>query len=197
MDKKWKYLAIGAVVCLAVFCMVAVRQANETADGVRMPVLADETAVIKKQSDNIAPQTEEAAIVQEQTIHKKERPKTDTVCLPTGSVVRGFGWQEDSGAWRYHSGIDIAYRKGEQVRIIKGGTVERVERCAGGYAVEVKSGDDLWRYEPLADINIAVGSHIKAGTVISTMQEETALHIARQNNGIWITPISMQDQIRE
>ena len=193
MDKKWKYLAIGAVVCLAVFCMVAVRQANETADGVRMPVLADETAVIKKQSDNIAPQTEEAAIVQEQTIHKKERPKTDTVCLPTGSVVRGFGWQEDSGAWRYHSGIDIAYRKGEQVRIIKGGTVERVERCAGGYAVEVKSGDDLWRYEPLADINIAVGSHIKAGTVISTMQEETALHIARQNNGIWITPISMQN----
>ncbi|MBQ5587604.1 MAG: M23 family metallopeptidase [Selenomonadales bacterium] len=197
MNKKWKYHAIGAVVCLAVFCMVAVRQANETADGVRVPVLADETAVIKKQSDNIAPQTEEAAIVQEQTIHKKERPKTDTVCLPTGSVVRGFGWQEDSGAWRYHSGIDIAYRKGEQVRIIKGGTVERVERCAGGYAVEVKSGDDLWRYEPLADINIAVGSHIKAGTVISTMQEETALHIARQNNGIWITPISMQDQIRE
>ncbi|MBQ2114257.1 MAG: M23 family metallopeptidase [Selenomonadales bacterium] len=193
MDKKWKYLAIGAVVCLAVFCMVAVRQANETADGVRVPVLADETAVIKKQSDNIAPQTEEAAIVQEQTIHKKERPKTDTVCLPTGSVVRGFGWQEDSGAWRYHSGIDIAYRKGEQVRIIKGGTVEQVERCAGGYAVEVKSGDDLWRYEPLADINIAVGSHIKAGTVISTMQEETALHIARQNNGIWITPISMQN----
>ncbi|MBQ5745362.1 MAG: M23 family metallopeptidase [Selenomonadales bacterium] len=197
MNKKWKYHAIGAVVCLAVFCMVAVRQANETADGVRVPVLADETAVIKKQSDNIAPQTEEAAIVQEQTIHKKEQPKTDTVCLPTGSVVRGFGWQEDSGAWRYHSGIDIAYRKGEQVRIIKGGTVERVERCAGGYAVEVKSGDDLWRYEPLADINIAVGSHIKAGTVISTMQEETALHIARQNNGIWITPISMQDQIRE
>ena len=197
MNKKWKYLAIGAVVCLAVFCMVAVRQANETADGVRMPVLADETAVIKKQSDNIAPQTEEAAIVPDQTIHKKEQPKTDTVCLPTGSVVRGFGWQEDSGVWRYHSGIDIAYRKGEQVRIIKGGTVERVERCAGGYAVEVKSGDDLWRYEPLADINIAVGSHIKAGTVISTMQEETALHIARQNNGIWITPISMQDQIRE
>ena len=193
MDKKWKYLAIGAVVCLAVFCMVAVRQANETADGVRMPVLADETAVIKKQSDNIAPQTEEAAIVQDQTIHKKEQPKTDTVCLPTGSVVRGFGWQEDGGVWRYHSGIDIAYRKGEQVRIIKGGTVERVERCAGGYAVEVKSGDDLWRYEPLADINIAVGSHIKAGTVISTMQEETALHIARQNNGIWITPISMQN----
>ena len=191
MNKKWKYLAIGAVVCLAVFCMVAVRQANETADGVRVPVLADETAVIKKQSDNIAPQTEEAAIVQEQTIHKKEQPKTDTVCLPTGSVVRGFGWQEDSGAWRYHSGIDIAYRKGEQVRIIKGGTVERVERCAGGYAVEVKSGDDLWRYEPLADINIAVGSHIKAGTVISTMQEETALHIARQNKGIWTEPISM------
>ena len=191
MNKKWKYLAIGAVVCLAVFCMVAVRQANETADGVRVPVVADETAVIKKQSDNIAPQTEEAAIVQEQTIHKKEQPKTDTVCLPTGSVVRGFGWQEDSGAWRYHSGIDIAYRKGEQVRIIKGGTVERVERCAGGYAVEVKSGDDLWRYEPLADINIAVGSHIKAGTVISTMQEETALHIARQNNGIWTEPISM------
>ncbi|MBQ5636768.1 MAG: hypothetical protein IIV08_04350, partial [Selenomonadales bacterium] len=149
MNKKWKYLAIGAVVCLTVFCMVAIRQANETADGVRVPVLADETAVIKKQSDNIAPQTEEAAIVQEQTIHKKEQPKTDTVCLPTGSVVRGFGWQEDSGAWRYHSGIDIAYRKGEQVRIIKGGTVERVERCAGGYAVEVKSGDDLWRYEPL------------------------------------------------
>ena len=197
MNKKWKYLAIGAVVCLAVFCMVAVRQANETADGVRVPVLADETAVIKKQSDNIAPQTEEAAIVPDQTIHKKERPKTDTVCLPTGRVVRGFGWQEDSGVWRYHSGIDIAYRKGEQVRIIKGGTVERVERCAGGYAVEVKSGDDLWRYEPLADINIAVGSHIESGTVISTMQEETALHIARQNNGIWITPISMQDQIRE
>lgn len=197
MNKKWKYLAIGAVVCLTVFCMVAVRQADETADGVRVPVLADETAVIKKQSDNIVPQTEEAAIVQEQTIHKKERSKTDTVCLPTGRVVRGFGWQEDSGVWRYHSGIDIAYKKGEQVRIIKDGTVERVERCAGGYAVEVKSGDDLWRYEPLADINIAVGSHIKASTVISTMQEETALHIARQNNGIWITPISMQDQIRE
>jgi hypothetical protein len=44
---------------------------------------------------------------------------------------------------------------------------------------------------------MAVGSHIKAGTVISTMQEETALHIARQNNGIWTEPISMQDQIRE
>lgn len=191
MNKKWKYLAIGAVVCLAVFCMVAVRQANETADGVRVAVVADKTVTVEKQSGNIAPQTEEAAIVQEQTIHKKEQPKTDAVCLPTGRVVRGFGWQEDSGVWRYHSGIDIAYRKGEQVRIIKGGTVERVERCAGGYAVEVKSGDDLWRYEPLADINIAVGSHIKAGTVISTMQEETALHIARQNKGIWTEPISM------
>jgi hypothetical protein len=88
VNKKWKYLAIGAVVCLTVFCMIAIRQANETADGVRVPVLADETAVIKKQSDNIAPQTEEAAIVPDQTIHKKEQPKTDTVCLPTAAEDR-------------------------------------------------------------------------------------------------------------
>ena len=187
--KQWGYRIVGIVACLAVFCIVAVRQAD-----VQVPVVAEKTVSIQEeQSDTIAPQSEENALTKEQTIHTQTNTNTNAICLPTGNIVRGFGWQEDGGAWRYHSGIDIAYAKGEQVRIIRGGTVARIEPCAGGYAVEVKSGDDLWRYEPLADVSTTVGTQVEAGTVISTMREEAALHIGRRYQNKWEEPIRIQN----
>ena len=192
--KQWGYHVIGAVICLSVSCIVALHETDEQASREQIAIATDKTAVMAKKQTDTIPQAEKIAPTQKQTIHTKPQAKTDTACLPTGNIVRGFGWQEKDGVWRYHSGIDIAYRKGEQVRIIKGGTVARVEACAGGYAVEVKNGDDLWRYEPLADINTRIGTQIETGTAISTMREKTTLHIARQHRGTWTEPISIQNQ---
>lgn len=156
------------------------------------PTLAEREEALAVNDEGIATHAE--TLAEGSKLHTQGLTETtDAIGLPTRSVVRGFGWQEENGTWRYHSGVDIAYAQGEQVRIVRGGTVHRVEQVAGGYAVEVKSGKDLWRYEPLADVSASVGARIGAGAAIGVMQENMTLHIGRQHDGVWTDPMSMQN----
>ena len=212
MDKKkWGYHAgICAVVCFLIFCGMTTREAEKAAvvqeeelhgadsEKVRAEVVAEQDEVIETPAERDALPTERIETsAEESKLPTQERAETaDTVCLPTGTVVHRFGWQEEDGVWRYHSGIDIAYTQGEDVRAVMGGTVQQVARVAGGYAVEVV-GRDLWRYEPLTGVNVTVGTDIEAGTVLGTIGGDGTLHIGRQRGGEWIEPISMQNQIWE
>lgn len=169
-------------VCLMLLCGTMTREASET------------VSVQEKWEDEVEPQEERAEVpVMNTKIHTQIQEKTvDAICLPTGKVARGFGWQEEDGIWRHHSGVDIAYAKGEAVRAVMGGAVHRIERIAGGYAVEVMGEGDLWRYEPLPEVSAAVGTRIEAGTVLGSIEEGSVVHIGRQHDGEWIEPISMQ-----
>lgn len=170
-------------VCLMLLCGTITREAEET------------VAMQGEWTDEAQSQEEKREVIAvNEEIHTQVREETaDTVCLPTGNVTREFGWQEEDGIWRYHGGVDIAYTQGESVRAVMGGTVYWAERVAEGHAVEVTSGGELWRYEPLAEVSTVVGEHIKAGTVLGTVGGGGVLHIGRQRDGEWLEPISMQN----
>lgn len=211
MGKQKRCVSICVVVCLILLCGTMTRGAEDAVvvqdawvDDVQVQIesveMIAESAKIAAINDEIpAERVEVSAIndevsVTESKIHTQvQADAIDAVCLPTGKVIRGFGWQEEDGIWRYHGGADIVYAKGEDVRAIMGGTVRRVEKTAGGYALEVAGGGDVWRYEPLADVGVASGERITAGAVLGTACEESTLHIGRQHNGEWIDPISMQN----
>ena len=212
MDKKkWGYHAgICAVVCFLIFCGMTTKEAEKATvvqeeelhraglEKVRAEVVVehDEATETSAERDALSAERIETG-AEESKLPTQDRAETaDTVCLPTGKIVHRFGWQEEDGAWRYHSGIDIAYTQNEDVRAVMDGTVQQVAQVAGGYAVEVV-GRDLWRYEPLIDVNVTVGIDIKAGTVLGTIGGDGTLHIGRQRGGEWIEPISMQNQIWE
>lgn len=212
MDKKkWGYHAgICVAVCLLIFCGMTTKEAEKAtvvqeeelhragSEKVRAEVVAEQGEVVETPAERDALPAEPIETSAEKSkLPTQERAETaDIVCLPTGKIVHRFGWQEEDGVWRYHSGIDIAYTQNEDVRAVMGGTVQQVTQVAGGYAAEVV-GKDLWRYEPLTDVNVTVGMEIEAGTVLGTICGDGTLHIGRQRGGEWIKPISMQNQIWE
>ncbi len=199
--KTWRYYAVVCMaVCLVLLCGTIVRDAGETVavqeDGTGVSAVNDEVSVMRAETQAVkeVPVRDRETSTEGNKLHTEDSAETsDAVFLPTGKVVHGFGWQEEDGAWRYHCGVDIAYTQGEQVRIVKGGTVHRVERIAGGYAVEVKRGEDVWRYEPLAHVSAIVGKRVEAGAVLGSVGEDGHLHIGRQHKGVWAEPISMQN----
>lgn len=108
--------------------------------------------------------------------------------LPSGKVVRGYGWQADGGVWRYHTGIDMTIDSGI-VCAPSDGTVRRAEKRAGGYLVEIDAHGTLWRYEPLAETTTAVGDTIRRGDKIGRIAAGTdRLHIACKRGGKWTDP---------
>lgn len=117
----------------------------------------------------------------------KAKAKTKA-SLPSGKIVRGYGWQADGGVWRYHTGIDMTIDSGI-VCAPSDGTVRRAQKRAGGYLVEIDAHGTLWRYEPLAETTAAVGDTIRRGDEIGRIAAGTdRLHIACRRGGKWTDP---------
>ncbi len=205
--KQWKYrMSVCAVVCLMFLCGTMTKAAEDAmpmqdvwADGTEMQTECAEVSAtddMKRTGSAEVSATDDEVLVKSAKMDAMDdgihiEMQSDAVYLPTGKIVRGFGWQEGEGIWRYHSGADIACANGEGVRAVVSGRLYRVERVAGGYVVEVAGGGDIWRYEPLVSVGMAVGEHITAGAVLGHIGEGGVLHIGRQRDGEWIDPISI------
>ena len=100
----------------------------------------------------------------------------------TGEVVRGFGWIEEDGVWRYHTGVDIRYSG--TVPAVADGTVTLVETVAGGYRVELTREGEMHQYEPLTDLSCAVGDTVARQSILGRV--DGILHIACKRDGKWI-----------
>lgn len=105
--------------------------------------------------------------------------------LPQGEIVRQFGWQQEEGVWRYHTGIDLVPTSVETVSVTEG-TVSRIDKIVGGYRLEIVQENERWQYEPLREIRVAIGEKITANTPIGKCSD--TLHIARKRDGRWIEP---------
>lgn len=100
----------------------------------------------------------------------------------TGEVVRGFGWQEEDGVWRYHTGVDIRYEGAVPAPVE--GTVTRVETVVGGYRIELTQEGKQYQYEPLTDVSCAVGDAVASQAILGRVAG--ILHIACKRDGKWI-----------
>lgn len=90
---------------------------------------------------------------------------------PPGALTSGYGWRKSpfGSMWRFHSGIDVAGKRGTPIHAAADGTVLRVEYNAGygrmiemdhGFGIStlyahcqattVKAGDRVQRGEPIA-----------------------------------------------
>lgn len=123
-------------------------------------------------------ETERVEMAQEKTI-------TSERSLPQGKIVRQFGWQQEGGVWRYHTGIDLVPISVETASVTEG-TVSRIDKIAGGYRLEIVQENERWQYEPLCEIRVAIGEKITANTPIGKCSD--TLHIARKRDGNWIEP---------
>lgn len=102
--------------------------------------------------------------------------------LPAGEIVRQFGWQEERGVWRYHTGIDIAVEN----RVIGApvsGRVAQIEQTLGGRRIEVVQGDERWLIEPFVEVYVAENVTVAQGTPLGQVVHE--VHIAKKRGARW------------
>lgn len=141
------------------------------------PSMSENSVPRSAQHDKQRYETERADSAQE-TITGERR-------LPQGKIVRQFGWQQEEGVWRYHTGIDLVPTSVETVSVTEG-SVSRIDKVAGGYRLEIVRENERWQYEPLCEIRVAIGEKITANTLIGKCSD--TLHIARKRDGNWIEP---------
>ena len=202
-------LAIALIGCIFVCAALAregihtvVQRPNALSEAKGEAIETNMPALVSRVGDREARTGVQKAIGQK-VARREERQTTDgrkdaggaqrreKVSLPKGDIVRGFGWQEDGGIWRYHTGIDIVSVGARAVCAAAGGTVRRIEKRAGGYLVQIDACGTLWQYEPLDEVTVSVGAVICLGEMIGrTAADADRLHIACRQGGEWIDPQS-------
>ncbi len=113
-----------------------------------------------------------------------------------GPIQVDFGWQfhQVHNDWRYHTGIDIAGPRGQDVDAIeKGQVVEILRDPRSGLTVVVKSNTSIIYYGSLSEVRVSQDSPIRAGQTIGTMgscdaEPYSHLHLAIKKDEQYIDP---------
>jgi murein DD-endopeptidase MepM/ murein hydrolase activator NlpD len=87
----------------------------------------------------------------------------------TGSLVRGFGWYQDSSGWpRFNEGIDLKVQQKAAVHAVLSGRVESVrnDSALGTVVVVTHSGNRASLYGRLGQAAVAAGDSVKAGATL-------------------------------
>lgn len=121
-----------------------------------------------------------------------------------GSVIKKFDdkqfqFSETYNDWRLHTGVDIAVKKGEEVRSSGDGQVKDVYNDPiWGYTVVIDHGNGITAYyqglseKILVKKNDVVQANDPLGavdTIPSESVEETHLHFAMKEDGKWVDPL--------
>ncbi len=120
----------------------------------------------------------------------------------SGTVARGFGWYESPvfKDWRYHTGVDITLRTGDQVRAAGSGLVITVEGTRfEGWRVVVSHGLGITTiYSQLGSAAVAEGDSVSGGQPLGlagasgALEADLGVHlhfeIRRDNSEIDPTP---------
>lgn len=121
--------------------------------------------------------------------------------VPPGEVISGFSgdtlrYNDVLCDWRVHSGVDIAADVGCSVSAAADGTVTDVGSGSYGNYVAIDHGKGISAiYAQLADVNVAVGDAVKAGSVIGTIAKSRGegtgashLHYEILKDGKYVDP---------
>lgn len=152
-----------------------------------------ESAVRVQAVSAIAAESAEASVMRGERIADRDSPARrereanedadeSEPCLPSGEIVRAFGWLEEGGVWHYHTGVDIACRE-NIVCAARGGKVVRIEQTVDGYRVELERADECWQYEPLSVLCVQADMTVKQGAPLGQVAD--VVHIARRCGDRW------------
>ncbi len=112
-----------------------------------------------------------------------------------GPITQAFG--QSLTRYGYHYGIDIDGRTGDPVRAARSGTVTvagHYDSCSGlQVTVDHGGGFESW-YRHLSRIEVGVGAHVTAGTIIGRVGATgcalgSHLHFAIRRNGVFVDPM--------
>lgn len=120
-----------------------------------------------------------------------------------GEIIKKFSQSEllyskTFGDVRFHSGIDIACKKGTAVSSCADGTVTAIEENGQyGNVVTIDHGNGITaKYSSIADLKIKIGDKVKSGDIIGTVSTIPAecndpdhLHFEVYKNGVAVEPI--------
>lgn len=87
-------------------------------------------------------------------------------------VTSPFGWRIHpiSGAWKFHSGVDLGYSEGAAIGALFSGEVVLAADMGDGYGLQVliyhASNDSYTRYAHCSRLNVVAGQAVAAGSVI-------------------------------
>ncbi len=88
----------------------------------------------------------------------------------TGTVSSGYGYRKDpfSGQTKYHKGVDIAVRKGTDVKAVSGGTVtaSKYDPVGGNYVI-IDHGNGVESYYGHLQVRtVSVGDSVEKGQIL-------------------------------
>lgn len=120
-----------------------------------------------------------------------------------GEIMKEFSnkellYSKTFGDMRYHSGIDIACKKGTSVSSSGDGTVLTIDKNGQyGTVVTIDHNNGITaKYCSLADLKVEVGSKLKSGDIIGTVSTIPAecndaehLHFEVYKNGVAVSPL--------
>lgn len=90
-----------------------------------------------------------------------------------GRLSSGYGWRSDPmrGTAKFHSGIDIANRRGTPIYAAAGGVVSSARYMSGyGYTVEIDHGFGIsTRYAHCNRLKVKKGQRVDKGELVATM----------------------------
>ena len=108
----------------------------------------------------------------------------------------GWRWSERRGAWRMHTGVDLAAAEGTPVLAARAGLVVLVESVGGyGLTVLIEHGEALETlYAHLLDATVLPGQWVEAGAVIgrlgaSGQASGPHLHFELRHRGAQLTAL--------
>ena len=116
-----------------------------------------------------------SAISSQDTYLKYIKDNNIKFIMPTkGNITSGFGAREEifSDIDSYHTGIDIANKKGTDIIASHDGKVTKVSNNKyNGNFVEITNGKVITKYAHMDSVSIKQGASVKAGSVIGKMGE--------------------------
>ncbi|SMB89513.1 Peptidase family M23 [Thermanaeromonas toyohensis ToBE] len=114
------------------------------------------------------------------------------------AVSFGFAWSQAFGDFRFHPGLDLEGRLGEEVRAATSGTVSLVEYSDDWrYRLVIDAGDGYQViYAHLDSVKVTKGSKVKPGDVLGTLGQpgraeassSVHLHLELKKNGQALDP---------
>ena len=87
-------------------------------------------------------------------------------------VTSAFGWRVHpiSGAWKFHTGVDLGYAEGTPIPALFDGVVIQAGDYADGYGSQVLLYHPLFdgytRYAHMSEVDVAVDEYVGQGTII-------------------------------
>jgi murein DD-endopeptidase MepM/ murein hydrolase activator NlpD len=201
--RKWinsgpVYAAVGLTLVVAVLLITTISSINSGKRWTEKDILAitDQEQSIILQESIVVPNR--VALPPAGSLQANSAlPINELIVWPVkGDISLDFGWQRHPvyQDWRFHSGIDIAARDGDQVRAMQAGIVSSVyDDPLLGLCLWVNSGNQTVTYGSLRAVSATKGQKVRAGDELGSVgtakgEPYAHLHLSVKNLDQYINP---------